>query len=528
MMYKFFDSEKINNIDELKKEYKTLARKHHPDMGGTDEAMKRINNEFDDLFTIFQNARENSTETAETFRSEFYTMNGWKGSKYDAYKYATVTEIAKAIRKDLKEAMPECKFSVTSAKASMCSEIHVALMEAPYRAYLTIEEVEEASKTDEAWKYDHFTQKKIQLSTGLCSYHNNYDKANDSRTTTEEKTEWLEQAKPTSKEITEILKKADAIVKAYRFDDSDGMIDYFDTNFYYFNCQLGSWDKDYICNPERANKAKKTSKVEATRKQQTEETTAITIEDKEIEITVADDVDTRDNSEITVVKVVTTLDKEVFKEVKAFMTSKGGYYSRFKHGFIFKDNTALIECTKPDSTEDVQNEPQGIEISSDETITETEETTGEETQQQDTEKFFKIQRFMFEEYLQVGCDHTKCKIVEVAYATAKNEEEIVEKFSDKFFVLRVEETTEEEYKNNATPQQEIEIEISFEDDGKLTEEQKQQIKQEIQETITKQSISFNDLTCVHTSWDYKLSCGIWVENIEWDNNLSVVACSVYG
>jgi hypothetical protein len=326
--------------------------------------------------------------------NEFYTRNGWKGSKYDAYKDATVTEIAKAIRKDLKEVFPECKFSVTSKSASMCSEIHVALMEAPY--------------------------------------------------------------KPTSKEITEIMKKADVVVKAYRFDDSDGMMDYFDTNFYYFNCRLGNWNKDYICNPERANKIKKTTKVETTRKQQTEEATVITIEDKEIEITVADDVDTRDNSEITVVKIITTLDKEDFQTVKAFMQEKGGYYSRFKHGFLFKDNNALMECIKPvDSTEDVQNEPQGIEISSDETITETEEITGEEeTQQQDTEKFFKIQRFMFEEYLQVGCDHTKCKIVEVAYATAKNEEEIVEKFSDNFFVLRVEETTEEEYKNNATPQQE--------------------------------------------------------------------------
>lgn len=47
------------------------------------------------------------------------------------------------------------------------------------------------------------------------------------------------------------------------------------------------------------------------------------------------DVDTRDNSEIYVVKVKNSLSKEDFAELRKEMKEKGGYYSRFKKGFIF-------------------------------------------------------------------------------------------------------------------------------------------------------------------------------------------------
>lgn len=37
-------------LEELKKAYRDLALKHHPDCGGTNEAMKLINAEYEDLF----------------------------------------------------------------------------------------------------------------------------------------------------------------------------------------------------------------------------------------------------------------------------------------------------------------------------------------------------------------------------------------------------------------------------------------------------------------------------------------------
>lgn len=66
-------------IEQLKKEYKRLAMKHHPDMGGTDEAMKEINSEYDSLFEKLKNVHQNAegktyttteenTETAAEFR----------------------------------------------------------------------------------------------------------------------------------------------------------------------------------------------------------------------------------------------------------------------------------------------------------------------------------------------------------------------------------------------------------------------------------------------------------------------------
>ena len=63
-------------LEELKKQYRELAMKHHPDMGGSDEAMKAVNAEYDRLFPKLKNVHQNKDgetyerETAET--SEFF------------------------------------------------------------------------------------------------------------------------------------------------------------------------------------------------------------------------------------------------------------------------------------------------------------------------------------------------------------------------------------------------------------------------------------------------------------------------
>ena len=48
------------------------------------------------------------------------------------------------------------------------------------------------------------------------------------------------------------------------------------------------------------------------------------------------DVDTRDQSELYVVKIITRVAD--FKALRQEMKSLGGYYSRFKHGFIFRED----------------------------------------------------------------------------------------------------------------------------------------------------------------------------------------------
>lgn len=52
--------------------------------------------------------------------------------------------------------------------------------------------------------------------------------------------------------------------------------------------------------------------------------------------TIIQDVDTRDNSVLWVVKPNTFLGKDKFSEVNDAMKKIGGYYSKFKHGFIFR------------------------------------------------------------------------------------------------------------------------------------------------------------------------------------------------
>lgn len=66
-------------IEELKKQYRELAVKHHPDMGGKTEDMQEINNEYDVLFERLKNthstaegqtytAKEETAETPEEFK----------------------------------------------------------------------------------------------------------------------------------------------------------------------------------------------------------------------------------------------------------------------------------------------------------------------------------------------------------------------------------------------------------------------------------------------------------------------------
>ena len=69
-------------LEELKKQYRELAFKHHPDRGGNSEAMKNVNNEYDELFKVLKDIRRNrdgeiytakqtTSETPEQFRNLF-------------------------------------------------------------------------------------------------------------------------------------------------------------------------------------------------------------------------------------------------------------------------------------------------------------------------------------------------------------------------------------------------------------------------------------------------------------------------
>ena len=74
-MNKYFNM-KLETLADLKKEYRELALKHHPDKGGSVEVMAEINNEYEKLFAILKQGKKvhvgndeyaDSSELAEDF-----------------------------------------------------------------------------------------------------------------------------------------------------------------------------------------------------------------------------------------------------------------------------------------------------------------------------------------------------------------------------------------------------------------------------------------------------------------------------
>lgn len=72
---------------------------------------------------------------------------------------------------------------------------------------------------------------------------------------------------------------------------------------------------------------------------------------------VTEDTDTRDNSKIYLVKVAEKLSREEYLQMNKHIKSLGGYYSKFKHAFLFKDDpTEILKGEKIESmTESAEN-----------------------------------------------------------------------------------------------------------------------------------------------------------------------------
>ena len=63
-MLKYFIG--VETIEELKKKYKELAKKHHPDLGGAKEEFQELNNEYDKLLeTLKSNKKTNKANTKD-------------------------------------------------------------------------------------------------------------------------------------------------------------------------------------------------------------------------------------------------------------------------------------------------------------------------------------------------------------------------------------------------------------------------------------------------------------------------------
>lgn len=209
---KYFNSA-IDSIDELKKVYRTLALANHPDRGGKTDVMQAINAEFDIMYSIVSmheakikvtNSEKQNYESSRTYRHNFYTENGWQGSRYD--KDLTTKQITALIREYVKNAWPQYKFSVTFECYSMGCTIHIALKSGPTEAF-----------------------------TKNSACKSGYKQVNHYCISTQ-----ADLTEPIKNVLINVKKFADS----FNYSDCDAMIDYFDVCFH-LSLNVGDYGKPY-------------------------------------------------------------------------------------------------------------------------------------------------------------------------------------------------------------------------------------------------------------------------------------------
>ncbi len=316
----------INSIGDLKSQFRELARANHPDAGGDPETMKAINQEYDQLFPIWKHrynetAAEKTTETADGTRNEFYTQNGWAGSNYRSSR--STKEICQIIRSYVKEEYPTYKFSVRFSTASMCSEIYVQLVNSPIGIYKIYEELtrEERSKV---WKNAG--------NNGWVKEYGYFDDELDLKL--KQAYEQHEYLKVYNEVTQSVIDDVDRLVNSYRREDCDGMIDYFDVSDYYFGVKL-SEKFAVVPKTPMIKRSKNEARVTPEDSHYIQELPdSVNAEEYEIQKTEH----TKTHETIWTVKLIRKLEREEYIKMAEFMKSIGGYYSRYVHAFVFKDD----------------------------------------------------------------------------------------------------------------------------------------------------------------------------------------------
>lgn len=165
----------------------------------------------------------------------FYTANGWAGSNYDS-KLST-KEIAAKVRSYAKKNFPEFKFSVRSEWSMYTDSMYIEL-----KAGTCVPFVSGSRSADRGYMSTMSTVKG-----------------------------WEDELTP---ELFSVLDAVSTYASSFRYDDSDGMQDYYDTNFY---LKIKVSDEYQVVEP----KAKK-SGVKAEKVEETKEVEAMTVEGVEV------------------------------------------------------------------------------------------------------------------------------------------------------------------------------------------------------------------------------------------------------
>ena len=165
----------------------------------------------------------------------FYIANGWVGSNYDS-KLST-KEIAAKVRVFAKKNFPEFKFSVRSEWSMYTDSMYIKLKEGTCIPFV------EGSRSAERGYMSTMSTVKG----------------------------WEDELTP---EMFKVLDAVTTYASSFRYDDSDGMQDYYDTNFY---LKIKVSDEYKVVEP----KVKKSS-VKAEKAEEVKEVEAVTVEGLEI------------------------------------------------------------------------------------------------------------------------------------------------------------------------------------------------------------------------------------------------------
>ncbi len=214
----------------------------------------------------------------------FYTANGWAGSNYDS-KLST-KEIAAKVRSYAKKNFPAFKFSVRSEWSMYTDSMYIELKSGPCVPFV------EGSRSAER---------------GYMSTMSNV-KA------------WKDELTP---EVFASLNAVSNYASSFRYDDSDGMQDYFDTNFY---LSIKVSDEYKVIEPKAKKSSVKPEKVE---------------EAKEVEAVTAEGLEIVDYSEKAIaVFGDTKAIKEQLKELGGRFNPALNYNGEKRAGWIFSKKQA--------------------------------------------------------------------------------------------------------------------------------------------------------------------------------------------
>ena len=92
-MVKYFIN--VNTLEQLRRQYKELLKKYHPDNGGSEEIMKAVNVEYDKLFKVLKDKHE--SKSADGQKDTDSAKSAYNANMYDWENDKALREILQKI-----------------------------------------------------------------------------------------------------------------------------------------------------------------------------------------------------------------------------------------------------------------------------------------------------------------------------------------------------------------------------------------------------------------------------------------------